>query len=109
MNIFASARLKPENIKFPKAMSKVAWTVVDTYNEFCKLMETNPVSNVVLDAFANEGISGIKCAYALTEITCDKHITLPTLLIIGPDTSMRKTIEDHIANSKKWIDINRGK
>lgn len=110
MNIFASDRVKPENVKFPKNMVKLEWKVVTTYDEFCKVMENDKlVGTVVLDATEGESISGLKCSYALTEITCDKHNPLPTVMIIGPDQEMKSKIEEVIAKSKRWVDIARSR
>ena len=109
MNIFASERIEPSAIKFPRGFDKLEWTVAKTYADFCKLAETNNVNNVVIDSAAKGENIALRCAIALTEITCDKHTKLPTLMVVGNDSKVKKQIEDHLARSKRWIDINRGK
>jgi hypothetical protein len=110
MNIFASDRIKPENVKFPKGMENLVWKVVSSYREFCETLANDSKSGVVvLDAHTSDNISGMRCAYALTEITCDKHINLPTLVVIGPDTEMKTNIQEHLNRSQKWIDRSCGK
>lgn len=110
MNIFASDRIKPENIKFPKKLESLDWTVVTTYVEFCDVMEkASKTTTVVLDAFVGKEITGQGCAYAMCEIAYDKHQDLPVVMIVGPNQIMQNKIQDIIARSKRWIDINKGR
>ena len=109
MNLFASERIEPSAIKFPKGFDKLEWTVAKSYGEFCKLAENNNILNVVIDSASKSESIALRCAIALVEITCDKHTKLPTLMIVGNNAAVKKSVEEHIAKSKRWIDINRGK
>jgi len=106
MNLFASDRIEPSNIKFPKGFDKLEWTVAKTYEEFCALYEKNDVKNVVIDSSAKGNNLPLRFTIGLTEITCDKHIKLPTLLVVGTNESAKKSIQEHLAKAKRWIEIN---
>jgi hypothetical protein len=109
MNIFASERIKPANIKFPKGMDKLEWEHVETTSSFDANFAATKVGHVVIDCFHGENINGLRVAKAIVELSIDKHQPLPTLLLVGPDQNMRKEIETYISNSKRWIDIATGK
>lgn len=110
MNIFASERIKPESIKFPGKTGKLEWLVVNNKDEFIKqCLEAKKLDYIVIDAVAGENINGITIAKILTEIVIERHETLPIVLVVGPDAKMKKEIEIHLGNCKRWIDISRGK
>lgn len=109
MNIFASDRIGPANVKFPKGFDKLTWTHIKNYTQLCDALKANSVGAIVLDSSASGNMNARICSYALTEITCDKHTNLPSLLVVGTDQGVKVQVDNIIAQAKRWIDLNRGK
>jgi hypothetical protein len=109
MNVFVSARIAPANVRFPKGFDKLKWEHINTYADYCKAIETNPIGSVVLDSSDYSDTNAARCAKALTEVTCDKKTRLPDLLVVGTDEAIKGVVTEHLAKSKRWIDLNRGK